>query len=58
MLRRHSEMCGRGYFGVRIRRNTIRVRSCPTTGIRGRALTVNIQSYRRNFSNVLCSVTD
>ena len=29
-----TEMCRRGYFVIR--RNTVRVRSCPTTGVRGR----------------------
>jgi len=43
-----TEMCGRRYFGVRLRlQKSVRIRSCPTTRIRGRPRMVYIQSYQQ-----------
>jgi len=46
-----TEMCGCGYFGVCIHRNTVHVLACllgcPTTGVHGRPRTVSIQSYQQ-----------
>jgi len=42
-----TEICGWEYFGVRIRRNTVRIRSCPTTGVREYLPTIGIQSYQQ-----------
>jgi len=36
MPRRLSEMCGRGYFSIRVLGNTVRIRSYTTTSVRGR----------------------
>ena len=50
-----TEMFEHEYFGIRVRRNTVRihVRSCPTTDVRGWLVSSLSGS---NANNVLCSV--
>ena len=48
-----TKMCKRGYFGVRICANTVRIRSCPITDVCGRSVSSLSSS---NASNVKYSV--